>query len=207
MAVLKNGILGGISGKVSGVVGFNIFGKDVIRGYAKPANPKTTSQTNQRSKFKAALVFAQAILSSVINEYWRGFKSGMSPFNAFMGVNIALAATTGLVTDAMQILRGSLETAIIGDCLLDGTEADIAFSTTTTGNGLATDKVLCFIWDKVNKVGFLSDGLAVRSDGDVVIDVGSGRSGADLFAYVAFYRGTSPDYLVSNTVGKVLSDV
>ena len=60
MGKIKQGILGGLSGKVGNVIGANWKGIDYLR--IKPssvANPRTPGQVDQRSKFSTVLRFLQ----------------------------------------------------------------------------------------------------------------------------------------------------
>jgi len=55
MAEIKQGILGGVSGKVGTVVGANWKGKNIIRSKSRKTSKKpTVLQLNQRAKFKWA---------------------------------------------------------------------------------------------------------------------------------------------------------
>lgn len=53
MARLKNGALGGFSGKVGSVVGYSLRNKDYIKGLPKPSTkPPTLKQLASRARFK-----------------------------------------------------------------------------------------------------------------------------------------------------------
>jgi hypothetical protein len=90
MAVIKQGILGGFSGKVGGIVGTSWKGIGVMKAMPlSVANPKTAGQVNNRNRNTAVLRFAQGAGTTFIRSYWNRFAKGMSGFNEFMSVNYA----------------------------------------------------------------------------------------------------------------------
>jgi len=91
MAIMKQGILGGLSGSIGNVTGSSWKGKAVLK--SKPqsvANPQTAAQTAQRTKFGFVVAFAKEILASHIKPLWDRFASGQSGYNAFVSANIDL---------------------------------------------------------------------------------------------------------------------
>ena len=66
MGTIKQGILGGFSGKVGTVVGGNWKGISYMRALAQNVkNPRTDAQMNQRSKFALAIAFLKPIKNYV----------------------------------------------------------------------------------------------------------------------------------------------
>jgi hypothetical protein len=89
MGKIKQGILGGFSGKVAGVVGSSWKGINVMRAMPiSVANPRTTAQVEQRNKFSSAVYFAKKILSTAIKPLWDRWAVQMSGYNAFIARNI-----------------------------------------------------------------------------------------------------------------------
>lgn len=96
MGTIKQGILGGFSGKVGGIVGTSWKGIGVMKAMPlSVANPKTAKQVNNRDRNTAVLRFAQAVGTSFIRTYWNRFAKGMSGFNDFMSVNYAAFDAVG----------------------------------------------------------------------------------------------------------------
>jgi len=112
MGKIPQGILGGVSGKVGGVVGTSWKGINVIK--TKPlsvANPRTSGQVAQRTKFGNVTSFGSRILAEIIKPNWDRFASRQSGYNAFVSQNIehfedALPSADG----AMLITKGVMET-------------------------------------------------------------------------------------------------
>lgn len=70
MAEIKEGILGGIKGKVSTVVGYKYRKKNVIRGLARKNNkPASEAQIKQRNKLTTAVKFLKGIKKFVNMHY------------------------------------------------------------------------------------------------------------------------------------------
>lgn len=71
MGKLKNGILGGVSGKVGTVICYDLNGQEIIRSNGKNNNPPTIKQLNNHQQMK------------VINEFFTGMaqllKTGFDP--------------------------------------------------------------------------------------------------------------------------------
>jgi hypothetical protein len=89
MGKIKQGILGGFSGKVAGVVGSSWKGINVMRAMPiSVANPRTASQIEQRNKFSSSIYFAKKILSTGIKPLWDRWAVRMSGYNAFIAKNI-----------------------------------------------------------------------------------------------------------------------
>ena len=84
MGTIKQGILGGFSGKVGTVVGSSWKGISYMRGQAQSVkNPRTAKQMAQRDKFSLALSFIRPI-QSFIQVGFKTYAQKQSEFNAAM---------------------------------------------------------------------------------------------------------------------------
>lgn len=93
MGKIKQGILGGFSGKVGGVIGSSWKGIAVIKSMPlSVANPRTASQIDRRSKLSNCSKFGSEILSEVIKPLWDRFSLRQSGYNAFTSANVDLFA-------------------------------------------------------------------------------------------------------------------
>lgn len=110
MAVIKQGILGGISGKIGSVVGTSWKGIAVIKSLPlSVANPKSTGQVAQRGAMTQIVIVARLLLASLIQPYWNPFAQRMSGYNAFVKENIDTFLTAGFTSFAAFFsMRGSL---------------------------------------------------------------------------------------------------
>jgi hypothetical protein len=111
MGKIPQGILGGVSGKVGGVVGSSWKGINVIK--TKPlsvSNPKTAGQVAQRSAFSEVVGIATENLAVICKPLWDRFASKQSGYNAFVQKNIG-KFTLGLpdYTKGFVISDGKME--------------------------------------------------------------------------------------------------
>lgn len=200
MAKILNGILGGGSGKVGGVIMSSWKGIDTLKAYAIPSNPQSAGQTTQRNKFSGVLNFLQLILATVIQSYWDPFATAMSGFNRAMSVNLLAWATATAFDDAI-VAEGNLEPETIASCTYNDATGDtvLSHSDNQLGNGAPTDSCVIVVVDTANDIAFVSDGITTRTEGGDTIDIGPDRIAANLKAYIFFHRGTGETLIVSNS--------
>ena len=195
MGVIKQGILGGFSGKVAGVIGSSWKGIAVIKAMPlSVSNPRTSGQVLQRTKMANAVALAQAILSTVIKPLWDRFASGMSGYNDFVSTNLSLF--TGEHPSPPQNLKISTgkmaSTPIVSAIAIDG-DFDIQISwTDDSGSGykLASDLAYAIVINETsNEVSGNLDANTARSTETVVVNVATALAEHDqLRLYLAFKR-------------------
>lgn len=117
MAILKQGILGGISGRVGNVVGSSWKGIPVLK--TRPlsvANPRTNAQVEQRDKMSTMVKIGSEALNGFVRPLWDRFASQMSGYNAFISANIqSLNSSSEIEPDTFRASRGRmLATPILG---------------------------------------------------------------------------------------------
>ncbi len=206
MAKIPQGILGGISGKIGGVVGSSWKGINVIK--TKPlsvANPQTAGQVAQRTLFGNTVLFATLILATVIKPLWDRFASKQSGFNAFIQANIAYFENEVPEYDSgFAISKGKMDATPINTFIK---KTPIAGWTVTWSNDsgvgykLATDVAYVVIYKSDGSFigGYATS--AVRSAGTVGVDAPSGVvTTGDFNAFLAFKRADGT--IVSNSSAK-----
>ena len=164
MGILRSGILGHLSGKTAGVVGGKWKDKSYIREYVIPANPNTTPQQAQRSKFTLCVAFAKALVGQVFNVYVDKFEKSMSGFNRFISANVALFDGT---TDypVVKITQGKLWPIVITNVGSTGGALLIAWVGTLIGNnGSVNDNIYAAAYDTTTGLWYFpASGLQGRS--------------------------------------------
>ena len=91
MAIINQGILGGISGTVGTVVGSSWKGIDYIRAKATSYNDANTEgQIATRGAFTKIVKIAKSLMASVIRPIWNPKANKMSGFNYFFKTNFKL---------------------------------------------------------------------------------------------------------------------
>ena len=174
MGVIKRGLLGGFSGRVGNIVGSSWKGIAIIKSLPlSVANPRTTGQTTQRTKFSTVVDLASNILSQFIKPLWDRFASQMSGYNAFTSVNVKLIDPTnsnpivGLVASQGKIpaLRGLTFTPnLVAGTVLVEWDTDLQGSYER-----ADDIILGFAKSESDQLfAFMPSGV-VRSDGSATM--------------------------------------
>jgi len=200
MAKILNGILGKASGKVGGVVAGTWKDKNYVRTHVIPANPNTGGQQTQRQKFSRAVAFAKQFLGTVLNPFVDPFQKSMSGFNYFIKHNVDHFTSTPTYS-AVQLVFGKLfihaTTSTVAS--VADSKVTVTFPTTNGPNGLATDVAYIAVYDRTNKIGYISDGTAKRGDGTVSVNMPVAAFGNyDTYMFFAQYVDGKL-MLVSNT--------
>lgn len=110
MGKIKQGILGGFSGKVGNVIGTSWKGISVVKVMPQSvANPRTTAQVTQRNSLTLVVSFATQILAGFIKPLWDRFAQGMSGYNDFISSNIQFFSDPAAIDYSSLILsKGKL---------------------------------------------------------------------------------------------------
>ena len=194
MGKIPQGILGGVSGKIGGIVGSSWKGINVIK--TKPlsvANPRTAAQVAQREKFANCVAFAGVILASVIKPCWDRFASRESGYNAFISQNVALFATVKPDPPATLVTsKGKMaKTDITAVASADGTKVLTIDWSDDSGEGfkLSTDEVHIVAQNAVNGSIIGVATAATRVDTTVNVSMKEDNASADtILVYLTFRR-------------------
>lgn len=203
MAVIKQGILGGFSGKVAGVVGSSWKGISVMKSLPQSvANPQTAGQVAQRGKFAITVAFAVSILTTIVKPLWDRFAIRQSGYNAFIQSNIDNFDASGLVSPAdLTISSGKMASSSIDSVATSGVSPTVTVNwTDDSGSGykLASDEVYAVCYNETQDVVGVSSAVAVRSDGTIDITLPANLAVGDVLRfYLAFRRADGT--IVSDT--------
>lgn len=202
MGVIKQGILGGFSGKVANVVGGSWKGISYMRSLPESvANPNTAGQQAQRGAFASVVAFARSILTAIIKPCWDRFAVRESGYNAFVSANIDVFDSSGLNDPAnLSIGQGSLE-PVENFAAVEGASAEQMDCTwddnSTDGNASATDDAFIVAWNEAQDLVFTDTENATRTDGARTVAITGSVSTDDIHAWMCFRK--SDGTLVSNT--------
>ena len=195
MGKLKQGILGGFSGKVGSVVGSSWRGISVMKAMPlSVANPRTEKQMEQRNALSFAVAFSKDILADVIKPLNDRFAKKMSGYNRFIKMNIEAAKE-------IQIPAKKRGFVISKGCM--GTTAATAVYNSGNGNltvnwgtdltnsmQSASDRAFIVVTDSIENLTTYSANFVTRSNGSVYINVRSIVQHDDfsgtLYVYVSF---------------------
>lgn len=87
---ITNLISGEVRNKVGGMVGAKWKGKNYVRAYVVPKNPKTESQMAVRGEFKKLSIIGSAINPYILKPYTAKVFKNLSPVNRFVKINSEL---------------------------------------------------------------------------------------------------------------------
>ena len=193
MATFKQGILGGFSGKVGGVIGSSWKGIDTMRSQpSSVTNPRTNAQVANRSRFKSVSQLAAAMLTTIVKPLNDRFAQKMSGFNDFCQRNASAFDALGTFVPANLVLsKGKLSAP--AELEQQGTSYDevvVDFTPDLAGSFDApTDKAYAVVIGKDGDVFGVSSGVSTRGYNTVSIPTPVGRSAADPGTlYISFLR-------------------
>ena len=174
MGVIKQGILGGFSGKVANVVGSSWKGIAVLKSLPlSVANPNTAGQQAQRGAMTQIVAASRLLLASLIQPYWNPFSQKMSGYNAFVKENIDTFTTSGFTTFANFFsTRGSLLNVVVSSATADASDSEVVVNwadNSGTADALATDEAVICYYNATQDYWVVDAGNAVRSDGTITI--------------------------------------
>lgn len=174
MAVIKSGILGGVSGSIGNVTGSSWKGIAVLR--TKPlsvSNPNTPAQQAVRTPWSALTKLASSVTGSIIQPVWNSIASKMSGYNLFLQKNAqkAFDSLGAFVPAELLVSPGTLTKTTITSTIIDDLgSAPVTWSTVLPSvQALATDKAYVAVFDTDGKLVGVSSGVAARSAGTVTI--------------------------------------
>ncbi len=193
MGTIKQGILGGFSGKVGSVIGSSWKGISTMRGIAQSvSNPQTEGQLTQRQKFSLTMGFLQP-LAEFLKTGFKNYAVKKTGINAAMGYNIrnAIAGLYPAQTiDYTNVLvsRGSLPAAL-NAAAAPGAAGTVVFTWDDNSDEVgaaATDKTLLVIYNPVKHQAVTVNQLAERSVGTQTVTVPDSWAGDTVQTYLAF---------------------
>lgn len=195
MGVIKQGILGGFSGKVANVVGTSWKGIAVMKALPlSVANPRTATQVAQRNKMAGCVAMLQPILSQVIKPLNDRFAGKMSGFNYALQASVAAFDGNGALSDPgkFQISRAANKAQLIDAIAAESKITKLKVTWTSDagkGYALASDK--CYLVGYCVDTGsFAVSTSAIRSAGQAYLEFPDGDfvEDAQVEIYMAFLR-------------------
>ena len=209
MGTIKQGILGGFSGKVGSVVGGSWKGISYMRGKAVSIkNPRTLQQMMHRNKFAAALSVLQPI-TAFLRVGFKRYAHKKSEFNAAMSYTVknAIAGTYPDYTidfSKLLVSRGSLTGANSATAAPVTGKIKLTWEDNTgIGEAQPTDKAMAVaINPSKGEAAYITDG-APRSAATENLLVSPYWTGDEVEVYLAFISENGKDVATSVYLGSV----
>lgn len=169
MAKIKQGILGGFSGKVANVVGTSWKGRAVMKSQPlSVANPRTALQTEQRGKFSEIAKLASSILTTFIQPVENPISGNVSGYNKFVKDNkSAFSALGEIVAANFGCGGGKLPSIVLSYSDIDpaAKEINLEWQNAQSISPLRlTDKIYAVGFDKRGVLSFVAGTDATRED-------------------------------------------
>lgn len=192
MGTIKEGILGGFSGKVGPVVGCKGKNGNYIRAHAaKVSNPRTGKQQKQREKFTLAFSFLKPI-TPFIRIGYKSCAEGKSTFNAAVSYMLRKGITgsgTELAIDYKRVLvsMGTLMPVFSGEAATEGNQMIFRWEDNSgTGNAEGTDVAMLLVYNKTSGNAVYDTAAATRSDRQGALELPDEWDKDELVPYLSF---------------------
>lgn len=192
MGTIKQGILGGFSGKVGTVVGGSWKGISYMRSLAQNVkNPRTDAQMTQRSKFALTLAFLKPI-TNYVRVGFKPYATKQTAFNAAMSYIVANAISgeyPNHTLDFAKVLvsRGSLFPVENASAEADAGKITISWTDNSgISDALSTDVAMPLVFNPLKVEAVFSTSAAARADGMAEINLPADWVGDNVEVYLGF---------------------
>lgn len=205
MGSIKQGLLGGVSGKVGNIVGYRRKGKDLVRVQAASiSDAKTPKQLKQRQKVATVMEFLKPILPFIRIGY-KNYAQGRTAYNTATSFLLKRCLTENEKGEAeinyrrVMVSIGFLLPAM--DATATYSEHRMTFAWTDnsgTGNAESTDTAMLLVHNKEKGANVYHTNAALRSDSTATLALPKDWEGDTLVAYLSFVSADGEE--VSNSV-------
>ena len=213
MAIAKNGLTGGVSGKIGNVVGVSRNGSFYFRSMpVETKDPRTEKQVTQRSKFLVTQSFLRTF-SPFLRMGFRFEAMGMkSTFNAAMSVNmphVIKVENNGFVVDYPNVLvsKGVLGTSEITSATIAEGFLDVTWSSVTVDNTKRDDEVMMLAYNPEKNVAVYDLHAGKREHLEARLALPMGWEGDSVETYIAFMSADFTQVSDSLYAGRHLVEV
>ena len=194
MGKIKQGVLGGFSGKVGPVIGSSWKGKAIMKARALSYNDRNSqAQQEQRKKFSVIGKFIFSILG-FINEGFRKRAVGMTAPNAAISANINSAVSGTFPNYEMDyakalVAAGPVDLPYSPSVTADGTTLALTWADNSgMGNALADDQVMVLAYNADKEQAVYNTALADRNERNAQLVLPSAWSGDTVNVWIAMRR-------------------
>jgi hypothetical protein len=211
MAIVKDGINGPFNGKVGSVIGYQMMGKNVIKGLPKKSAKNKRGSVKQkasRSKFTQMQHFLRPILHFIqvgFNMEARGRQ--ISAHNAAKSYNMLNAFNEESEIDYSKILvaYGNLPGVLSPSVQAD--DAGLHFSWTNNSDGYgpkANDQVMLLAYHPDEKIAKFMVSGARRNAERETLELWSGSRGNNYHTWIAFISDDRQQISMSTYLGEIV---
>lgn len=192
MGEIKQGILGGFSGKVGTVIGSSWKNVSYMRAMAISINnPRTPKQQHQRTKFAMSINFLQAITPYVRTGY-KSLATGRTAFNAAMSCIMRQGISGSgldLTVDYNRVLvaRGHLMPVFNATATVAASKVSFTWTDNSSmGDALGTDIAMPLAYNKARGEAVYLLDAGIRQSGKAELTLPTNWADDALAIYLAF---------------------
>lgn len=192
MARLKDGLIGGVSGKIGNVIISSRYGKEYVKSAPdKVMNPKTKEQVKQRSKFSVTMAFLKTITPFVRVGFQSASENRRTPTNAASSYIMKNAFTNdagnlGLDYSKVLVSMGDLDTSEIINIEFNGRELTVYWDANFMVTAKDNDQVMLLVHNSNLGESVFDIGAGKRSHGSAKIVLPNDWKNQDNHIYLAF---------------------
>ena len=193
MGTIKNGILGGFSGKVGTVIGGTWKGISYMRSIAPSvSNPRTPAQVEHRAKFTAIVQFLKP-LTAFLRIGFKSLAIKKSGFNAAMALNfknviIGTYPAFDIDYSKVSVSQGNLSGAL-NPTTVSATAGAVQFTWEDNSwetDASATDQAVLVVYNPARQAAVSVVGGITRAVGAQTITLPDSFAGDEVQCYIAF---------------------
>jgi len=200
-----NFIRGTIHGKIGQFVGSSWKGKNYIKLFTKPGNPRTADQVAVRTVFQNVSHVAKLIYRNVLKPYTFPKPRRQSAYNRMIQINKPMFEGKEWKPERLKIFEGPLGNPGIISAVLEnpGTPNEDVLLSFDTASGEGTDRAVMVVYDETTGTALSAEGTRFDGELEIKLKTISPVNPAKLHAYLVFSQppleGTGEKGQVSNT--------
>ena len=204
MAQLKNGLIGGVTGKIGNVIISSRYGKEYVKSAPdKVKNPKTKEQVKQRSKFSVTMAFLKTMTTFIRVGFQNASEDRRTPTNAASSYIMKNAFTNdagNLELDYSKVLvsMGDLDASEIINSEFKDRGFTVYWDKGFKGNAKDNDQAMLLAYNSNLGESIYDIGVGKRSHGSAKIVLPNNWNNHDIHIYLAFR--SADGMKVSNSV-------
>lgn len=194
MGKIKQGVLGGFSGKVGPVTGTSWKGKAVIKARALSYNnPNTEEQQKIRRRFALIGKFI-AVNNNYISIGFADMSVGITAQNAAMSVNFENGVggtwpNYELAYNNIIVSTGKVDLPYNPSASVDSNTLSLSWSDNSgEGNAKSTDEVMVLVYNSTKGQSVYSINVATRSERTASVSIPTAWNGDSAEVYLSMHR-------------------
>lgn len=214
MAIIKQGILGGLSGKIGSVVGSSWKGRAILKALPlSVANPRSEGQVSQRTSFSLISQLGSVLLTIIVRAVYNPISGNITGSNLFTSQNKLQYDGSGVFDPANAFIGGgTLPSSAVDDLGWNAPNQSIDLDFTNPAGISAlrlTDVAYAYVLEPISGAVYAAGGVVDRASGSIECVLVSGEKPAagakDCWGFLAFV--SADGRLVSVKISPVMKSV